>query len=225
MTKNARLLTGIFNRFDKKEPEMKTREWENRIVKPTRVMRNRQCAVLVPVVNIDGEYHLIFEVRSSDMTWQPGDICFPGGRIEIGDKSPKEAAVREMIEELGVTREQIHYLGPLDYVESLVGVTVWPFAALVDTTEFVLSKGEVAEVFTVPVSWFIHHEPEQADMEIATRPSSSFPQDVYQTTLAWRPRRTYDIFIYRYKNRIIWGITAHIIKGFIEEYKRIELNK
>ena len=104
------------------------------------------------------------------------DICFPGGKIESGDANAAKAAVREMTEELGVAREQIHILGPLDYVESPVGVTVWPFAAYIDTQDFTLSQGEIDHIFTVPVAWFAAHQPQVCQVEMATRPAPGFPQ-------------------------------------------------
>ena len=64
----------------------------------------------------------MFEVRSSKLGWQPGDVCFPGGRIDDGDDSALAAALRETNEELGVDPSHIHVWGPLDYMESPVGV-------------------------------------------------------------------------------------------------------
>lgn len=56
--------------------------WPERIVRQNPCMNTVPCAVLAPVVCVDGEEHLVFEVRSSKLSWQPGDICFPGGVIE-----------------------------------------------------------------------------------------------------------------------------------------------
>ena len=134
--------------------------WPDRIVRQNTCMNTRACAVLVPIIYKDGEEQAVFEVRSSKLGWQPGDVCFPGGRIDDGDDSALEAALRETKEELGVDPSHIHVWGPLDYMESPVGVTVWPFAAYMDTDDFVLNRGEVDHTFTVPLSWFDEHEPE-----------------------------------------------------------------
>ena len=71
-----------------------------------------QSAVLIPFVQVDGEWHILFEVRSLTMRKQPGDISFPGGRIDPTDASPMAAAIRETTEELGVeSRNNSDYWG------------------------------------------------------------------------------------------------------------------
>ena len=70
-----------------------------------------RSAVLIPLVQVGGEWHILFEVRSFKMRKQPGDISFPGGRIDATDQSPLAAALRETSEELGVDLEQITILG------------------------------------------------------------------------------------------------------------------
>jgi 8-oxo-dGTP pyrophosphatase MutT (NUDIX family) len=180
-------------------------------------MNTAQTAVLVPVVMVDGKEHLLFEVRSSRLSWQPGDICFPGGGIEKTDASSLDAALRETWEEIGVPAAQIHVLAPLDYMESPVGVTVWPFAAFVDADSFSINTDEITETFTVPVDWFISQTPEIHQIELATRPAKGFPDDmILSKQQGWKKRRTYDVLLYRYDNRIIWGITAHIIANFLQ---------
>ncbi len=52
-----------------------------------------QYAVLVPLVEREGKLHILYEVRSQDMRRQPGEVCFPGGRIE-GDETPEACAIR-----------------------------------------------------------------------------------------------------------------------------------
>ncbi|MBQ1630012.1 MAG: NUDIX domain-containing protein, partial [Firmicutes bacterium] len=64
------------------------------------VGKRREYAVLMPLVKVNGEICFLFEVRSQDVA-QPGDVCFPGGRIEEGE-TVVEAAVREAREEIGL---------------------------------------------------------------------------------------------------------------------------
>lgn len=191
--------------------------WPERIIKQNRCLRTTECAVIVPIIEIKGEDHILFEVRSSKLSWQPGDICFPGGRIEEDDPSPLEAAIREAQEELGISREYIHILGPLDYVESPIGVTVWPFAAYLSTRDFIISKGEIDHLFTVPISWLETHRPQVAQVDIATRPAPNFPEGLSASgQIGWKQRKCYDIKLYEYESYKIWGITAHILDNFME---------
>lgn len=68
-----------------------------------------QYAVLVPLVEREGKLHILYEVRSQDMRRQPGEVCFPGGRIE-GDETPEACAIRETEEELGIPTASITVL-------------------------------------------------------------------------------------------------------------------
>ena len=78
------------------------------------VGKRKEFAVLIPLIEEDGEVKLLFEVRSKDIR-QPGDVCFPGGKIEEGE-SETEAALREMAEETGVGPEYVEVLGRFDSV-------------------------------------------------------------------------------------------------------------
>lgn len=195
----------------------------DRAVQALHFFNNKPCAVLVPVLDVDGEEHLLFEQRSQKLTWQPGDICFPGGAIEKGDVSPLDAAFRETEEEIGIPRKDITYLGPLDYIESPIGVTLYPFAGKLHRSDFVISRGEIDELFTVPLAWFREHPPTEELMDIATRPSDTFAPDLlashFQNDTSWRRRKTYSVYLYRWKDKYIWGITAHIVKHFLSLYK------
>lgn len=194
----------------------------DRVVHHLPSLNNTPCAVLLPLVEMDGEEHVLFEVRSSKLAWQPRDICFPGGRIEADDKNAEAAAIRETEEELGICRGDIELLGPLDYVESMAGVTVWPFAARLKTKDFTISRGEIAEIFTVPLSYLRTQTAEEKRMHIATRPGDDFPSDILQNSFGgddgWRQRKTYSVYIYRYGDKAIWGITAHILRHFLSIY-------
>ena len=72
-----------------------------------------RSAVLLPLIRVAGEWHVLFEQRSTKLTKQPGDISFPGGHIDREDASPMAAAVRETAEELLIDPRQIHVLGAL----------------------------------------------------------------------------------------------------------------
>lgn len=86
--------------------------WPARDVHHLPGFHNIRCAVLVPIVKADGELHLLYEVRSAELKWQPCDISFPGGKIEAGDMSPQAAAVREAMEELYLKKNTYRFSGP-----------------------------------------------------------------------------------------------------------------
>ena len=92
-----------------------------------------RSAVLIPLVEKEGEWHVLFEVRALTMRKQPGDLSFPGGKIDETDASPLAAALRETHEELGVDQQSIQILGKLSpYVVSPAFV-VYPFIGVTDT--------------------------------------------------------------------------------------------
>jgi len=193
------------------------------------VLKNRSCdienendyftsAVLVPLVRHKGRLGVLFEVRSSGLNWQPGDICFPGGRIELDDAGPMEAAVRETTEELGLPDTAIEILGPLSYMVSPIGVMLYPFAAYITDYDLIRpNHGEVAEVFVAPLDYLLNSEPLTAHMELATRPLPDFPLELLENSYAkdWKRRTTYPVLFYQYDGHVIWGLTARVLFGFL----------
>ncbi|MEG0261246.1 MAG: CoA pyrophosphatase, partial [Lysinibacillus sp.] len=112
-----------------------------------------RSAILIPLVQVDSEWHILFEVRSFTMRKQPGDISFPGGQIDATDESPMAAAVRETSEELGVDPKMINIVGSLSPYVASSSFIVYPFVATIDYKQIphTYNKEEVEEVFTVPV--------------------------------------------------------------------------
>jgi len=86
----------------------------------------KRCSVLIPVVNIDGEDNIIFEIRNNKLNSNPGEICFPGGAIEEGE-TPKEAALRECFEEIGLGEENLEIISQLDFYVSPNNILIYPF--------------------------------------------------------------------------------------------------
>ena len=193
--------------------------WVNQPVKAAEFLHTRKSAVLVPIVQTSEGEALLYEVRSAKLRWQPGDISFPGGGRE-GEEDFEETAVRETMEELGVRRESISILGPLDYVISPIGVTVHPFVGRLSERPEDLSVNEVAELFTVPLQWLLSHEPEKATVEVAARPGENFPKEIMARPYRdWWKRSTYDSWIYRYGTHAIWGLTGFITHEFLERIR------
>jgi len=179
-----------------------------------------RSAVLIPLVEVEGKWHILFEVRSLTMRKQPGDISFPGGRIDAGDASPLAAALRETHEELGIDPNTVQVVGQLSpYIASSAFVT-YPFVAVVDYNQIIegYNKQEVEEVFTVPLDWLLQYEPYMHLVSIDPVPSIDFPFDkiVNGAQYQWRTRSMEEWF-YDYEQYTIWGLTARILKHFIEK--------
>ena len=175
-------------------------------------------AILLPLIEKDGEIHILFEVRSHQLRSQPGEICFPGGRIDKEDESEEDAAVRETMEELGIERQQISDIFPLDYIVSPFGMIVYSYAGIIDAdVEFRPNPPEVDSLFTVPLSFFLEKEPKVYRVNFDIQPEESFPYDLIAggENYNWRTRQV-DEFFYLYEDKVIWGLTAKILTHFME---------
>src|SRR5262249_60334089 len=115
--------------------------WEQAGVKAT-----RPAAVLVPVV-ARSEPTVLLPLRT-ELPGQPGQIGFPGGKIEAQDRPPAEAALREAAEEIGLARALIEPIGYLDLYLTFSGFRILPTVARVAPDyKLVLSEREVADAF------------------------------------------------------------------------------
>lgn len=174
------------------------------------------AAVLIPLIEQKQGLSLLFEVRASQMVWQPNEVCFPGGRVEDLDINTQETAIRETVEELGIDREHITVIGEMGAVVSPIGVILKPHIGVLHHQRFQLNGNEVEEVFTVPLDFLLTAEPLRAHMEMGNRPLDDFPFHlVPHYSEEWKRRRTYEVLFYQYKDRVIWGLTAQVLAQFI----------
>ena len=181
-----------------------------------------RSAVLIPLVQVDGEWHILFEVRSFTMRKQPGDISFPGGRIDPSDSTPLAAALRETQEELGVDPETVTHVRQLSPYIASPAFVVYPFMAIIDYSQIIDSynKEEVEEVFTIPVKWLLNYEPYMHLVSVKPTPSPDFPFEKIMNgaQYQWRTQSIEEWF-FDYGKYTIWGLTARILKHFIEIIK------
>ena len=180
-----------------------------------------RSAVLIPLVEKDGEWHILFEVRAFTMRKQPGDISFPGGKIDDTDASPLAAALRETQEELGIDEQSIQILGDLSPLVASPAFVVYPFVGIIEQTELdAFNRDEVEELFTVPLNWLLTHEPYVHFVPIEPKPPMDFPYDKIANgqNYEWRTSRMEEWF-YEYGNYTIWGLTARLLKYFVEKIK------
>lgn len=180
-----------------------------------------RSAVLIPLVEKDGEWHVLFEVRAFTMRKQPGDISFPGGKIDETDASPLAAALRETHEELGIDPQSIQLMGYLSPFVTSPSFVVYPFIGIIKETEINhYNRDEVEELFMVPLNWLMTHEPYVHYVPVEPKPPADFPYDKIANgeNYQWRDSRMEEWF-YEYGEYTIWGLTARLLKHFIEKMK------
>lgn len=181
-------------------------------------------AVLLPLLKINGEVHVLFEVRSRELRRQPGEVCYPGGRIDSNDLNEKSAAIRETIEELGLKNEDITQVYPLDYFISPFGMIIYPHVGVIESAERINpNPAEVGETFTVPLAFFLKTKPEIFYVNFKAEPEENFPYELIigGQNYNWQKRQLEEYF-YTYENRVIWGLTARILAHFVELIQKTE---
>ena len=171
-------------------------------------------AVLVPLVEWQGRTHVLFEVRADTLRRQPGEVCFPGGRMEPGE-SPTECAFRETWEELGIPASAIRPIARLDGVFLPSDGIMHPVLAQVDAGAVVhmtASAAEVKETFLVPADFFAQQPPLLYRFPLEPKVDEDFPYDLigFPQGYPWRTG-THQVPIWTYKGHVIWGLTARIL--------------
>lgn len=173
-------------------------------------------AVLLPLIEIENETHILFEVRSMSLRRQPGEICFPGGKIEQ-EESQKQCAIRETSEELGIIESDITDVIPLDFMLNAASNIIYPFVGRIKNPEAINpNESEVGEIFTVPLSFFQSTKPEIYKIHFQIVPEAGFPFDLIPGGENYRWQTRYmDEHFYQYKGKVIWGLTAKILIHFL----------
>lgn len=193
---------------------------KNSVMQPLGV--KGKFAILLPIIEKDNKLQLLYEVRAEDMGTQPGEVSFPGGRIENGETA-REAAIRETEEELGISREQIEMFGQIDYLVPLFNIAIYPFVGYLkikSLDELDINKAEVKEVFTVPINYFLENEPETHTISCKYEINENFPYHLIPDgeDYDWRDGE-YPINFYEYNGNVIWGMTARFTANLIEKIK------
>ena len=157
----------------------------------------RQAAVLIPIVAVP-EPTLIFTVRTDTLPSHKGQISFPGGSLDPEDPSSEAAALRETQEELGIDPDAVRIVGELDTTPTFVsGYVVAPFVGWLDEPPRLSpNPAEVAEVLHVPITDLVEDIRREPGFEHAGR---TYP------TEAWV-----------WDGHVIWGVTARIIRIFLD---------
>ena len=190
-------------------------------------------AVLVPVIKFSDGYHLLFQQRAASIR-QGSEYCFPGGKFDPEqDRNYQDTAVRETIEELGVSENNIKVEGNIGLLLSPMGVAVEAFLAVFnisDLDELDINAREVERVFTLPLSYLKKITPENyyARVHASSSYTDSGGKEVIllpvkelglpETYITPWGGKEHRILVYKTKEGIIWGITAEIIHEVLNKY-------
>jgi len=152
--------------------------------------------VAVPLVATPTGLALLFTVRTAHVEHHKGEISFPGGKVDPGDRDTLAAALREANEEVGVRPEDARVLGALDDFLSVTGYRVTPHVVFLADGNYPFhpEPREVAEILLVP----LRHLLDPSHRDVLAHPSSGRSALSYR----WGPYR-------------IWGLTAAILDRFL----------
>jgi len=142
------------------------------------------AAVLVPIVEHSVGPTVLLTQRTKHLRSHPGQVSFPGGRVEKEDKGPVDTALRETEEEIGLHRSKVEIMGALDVYETGTGFVITPIVGIVTPGfKLELDSFEVAEAFEVPLDFFLdpaNHTMDSAEWQGATRHYYDMPYEGYR---------------------------------------------
>jgi 8-oxo-dGTP pyrophosphatase MutT (NUDIX family) len=161
----------------------------------------RPAAVLVPVVD-HPEPTVLLTQRAQHLPDHPGQVSFPGGKIDKADSSPLESALREAQEEIGLDRKAVTPIGYLDLYMTTLGYRIVPVVARVAPGfALTLNTSEVDATFEVPLGFLM----DQANVQRHSRDWNGMTRHYYAITFG---------------ERYIWGVTAGILRNLYDRIYR-----
>ena len=161
----------------------------------------RPAAVLVPVVD-KPEPTVLLTQRAQHLPDHPGQVSFPGGKIDKADASPLESALREAQEEIGLDRKAVTPIGYLDLYMTTLGYRIVPVLARVKPGfSLTLNSSEVDATFEVPLGFLM----DQANVQRHSRDWNGMTRHYYAITFG---------------ERYIWGVTAGILRNMYDRIYR-----
>lgn len=165
-------------------------DWE--LTEPTRF---HLSAVLIPVVLKNSKPHIILTRRSQHLNHHPGQISFPGGRAETGDKNAVDTALRETHEEIGIPRKQINIAGYIDKYTTVSNFIITPVVGIINSNyQTRIDHVEVDHIFEVPCKILLNMSNYQ------------------RNEIDWQGEKRL-FWEINYKDHHIWGATAAILRN------------
>jgi 8-oxo-dGTP pyrophosphatase MutT (NUDIX family) len=161
----------------------------------------RPAAVLIPMLESDNTWHVLFTVRTANLAEHSGQVAFPGGRVDPQDGTPEQTALREADEEIGLGPGDVRILGSLRKLRTITNYCVSPVVAAIPWPySFTLARDEVSRVFTIPLEWLADPENHEIRMRELPHPYSPVPV----------------IYFKLFEDELLWGVSAQITLNLLE---------
>ena len=142
---------------------------------------------------------LILTRRSMRLRSHPGEVCFPGGRWQVGDKNLYATALRELQEELTISPSRVKLMRALSPESTLIGDVIYPwFASIENLLPYMPNSDEVSEVISIPL------------MEVVKLSN-------YKAIIINRAGLHFKSEQFIMSTHFVWGATVRIMKQLITE--------
>jgi 8-oxo-dGTP pyrophosphatase MutT (NUDIX family) len=157
-----------------------------------------RASVLVPLVQKQDGWHIILTLRAKNMRHHGGEVAFPGGMWEEGDRTLVDTALRECEEEIAIAPSNVTVLGGLNSAPTRGLTLVRPVVGMVKSLSgLTANPSEIADIFTVPIDFF--------------RRDKRFRTDVFHGRKTAKKSDSLWAPAYRFHQYEIWGFTASVI--------------
>ena len=156
---------------------------------------DRLAAVLVPLIWCDSDWQILMTKRAAHLSHHAGQISFPGGVLDAGDKGLIDTALREAYEEISLTPTSVRVMGSLQPVRSPAGFVVQPFVGIIGGDSFFElqpNPAEVDSIFTLPLA----HIGQPDNFSLVPREADG---------------RTNSYWVVSHCEYYIWGLSARIL--------------
>ena len=156
------------------------------------------AAVLVPLTEIDEQFHAVFTSRPETMPQHSGEVSFPGGRVEPQDQTLLQTALRETHEEIALPPDDVQVYGNLMRMPTVTGYDVTVFVGEFDRSQRLEpNPREIEELFLAP-------------LEVLADPAC---HRVEKRTWC---EHTFDLHFFDYDDHLIWGATGYMVYRLLE---------
>lgn len=152
-----------------------------------------QSAVLIALFEQDSQLHVLLTKRAEHLKHHPGQISFPGGKVEADDVNHIDTALREANEEIGLKAVECEIIGQLHPYQTITGFSITPVIAILNKrSDFFIDENEVSEIFHVPFQHFLHSK-QHFSIQVKHKTGNQ------------------QVHFMPYKSYNIWGATAAIL--------------